>query len=344
MFRFSIGYQATDPYDFVDLIDAHRDRISEVYFPWFGIPDGRGLSVRDDTAQAEMEEALRYVHDTGIALNLLFNGSCYGVNAVSKAFKASVLGAVEYAKARFGLEAITTTSPFVAEVVSSAFDDLDIRASVNMEIGTVRGLRYVEEFFDSFYVARTVNRSPSKIVSLKAWCVERGKKLYLLANSGCLRDCSAHVFHDNLVAHEKDPGAGEKEWPTFPGICWDFLKRPERRNSFLLDTTWIRPEDLVVYQGLIDGIKLATRSHRNPLAVLDAYAAGSYKGNPLSLCEPDFSALCAIDNARFPADWLSPFDDDSEEASFDRLGRVFSDPDRGQTISFPPLDTRISSV
>ena len=39
-------------------------------------------------------------------------------------------------------------------------------------------------------------------------CDAEGKELYMLANSGCLNNCSAHVFHDNLVAHEAQIAGG----------------------------------------------------------------------------------------------------------------------------------------
>ena len=79
------------------------------------------------------------------------------------------------------------------------------------------------------------------------------------------------------------------------------------RVSFLADSTWVRPEDLCAYDGLVDGIKLATRVHRNPAAVIAAYAGGEFEGNILGLCEPDFSALAFFDNRRFPADWAERF-------------------------------------
>ena len=88
---------------------------------------------------------------------------------------------------------------FVAEVIKTHFPEIDVRASVNMAIASVSGMKYIKNYFDSFYIARELNRYPQKIKILKQWCEANNKKLFLLANSGCLRDCSAHTFHDNLV-------------------------------------------------------------------------------------------------------------------------------------------------
>ena len=43
-----------------------------------------------------------------------------------------------------------------------------------------------------------------KLKMLKAWAQENGKKITILANSGCMRDCSGQIFHDNMVAHEDE--------------------------------------------------------------------------------------------------------------------------------------------
>ena len=51
---------------------------------------------------------------------------------------------------------------------------------------------------------REFNRDFNAIKKLKNWYDENGKSLHILANSGCLNHCSAHMFHDNLVSHESE--------------------------------------------------------------------------------------------------------------------------------------------
>ena len=71
--------------------------------------------------------------------------------------------------------------------------------------------------------------------------------------------------------------------------------------------TWIRPEDIHHYAGLVDGVKLATRMHALPAMVIDAYARGSYQGNLADLFEPGHGPTFApyvVDSSRFPADWF----------------------------------------
>jgi collagenase-like PrtC family protease len=201
------------------------------------------------------------------------------------------------------LNAVTATSLFVAEVIKTLFPEIEVRASVNMGIGTIAGMSYVSNYFDSFYVKRELNRHPGKIRELRRWCRDHGKKLYLLVNSGCLRECSAHTFHDNLVAHEHELHLRENRWRGFNGVCWPYYSNPKNHYSFLRDSTWIRPEEICRYSGLVDGVKLATRSHRDPAMVIESYITGNFDGNTLALCEPDFSSLCFLDNKRFPEEW-----------------------------------------
>ena len=303
----AVGYQLPDWERIADIVATFGDHIGEVYFPWHGVPGGRGLSISTVSEQNEMEAELAEIRELGVRFNLLWNATCYGGQAVSVELEQQVLTAVRQLQDRFGLETVTTTSLFVAAILQEHVPEIEVRASVNMGIGSVSGMRYVQDYFDGFYLQRELNRFPERIRPLRQWCDQNDKKLYLLANSGCLKNCAAHSFHDNLVSHEHELGRQENRWPGFRGICWDYYANPANHVSFLTDSTWVRPEDLARYDGLVDGIKLATRVHRNPAAVIAAYARGTFDGNMLALCEPDFSALAYLDNPRFPRDWADQF-------------------------------------
>ena len=101
-----------------------------------------------------------------------------------------------------------------------------------------------------------------------------------------------------------DETANIKEWT--PHVCWNLYK--ERENwPAILRASWVRPEDLHHYEGLIPIVKLATRMHANPRLVLHAYTGRRYRGNLLDLFEPGFGPIFAphvIDNTRFPDDWF----------------------------------------
>lgn len=182
----------------------------------------------------------------------------------------------------------TTASPLIAKFVKSNFQDVKTRASVNMEIGTVQGMDYLARYFDGYYMKRELNRDFAAIENLSNWCRDNGKELHLLANSGCLNHCSAHNFHDNLVAHETEISKMDNAY-SFTGICREYLSSPEHYISLIRDTNFIRPEDIHKYEPYFETAKLATRIHRNPAMVLGSYVRGKYSGNILELLEPAHS-------------------------------------------------------
>jgi hypothetical protein len=129
----------------------------------------------------------------------------------------------------------------------------------------------------------------------------------MLANSGCLAYCSGQSFHDNLVAHESEVDESVRMEGFRPHVCWNHLT--DRDNwPAVLQSTWVRPEDLHHYEELFPVVKLATRMHARPELVIAAYVKRRYEGNLLDLCEPGYGPAFApyiVDNARFPEDWFA---------------------------------------
>ena len=313
--KFAAGFQLYEGQEepFSHIIKDYADSISEVFFPWQDIPTGRSAvatrhGTTDWTAQARMEEELRAIKAMGIKLDLLFNGNCYGAYAISEKLANTVRSVIEHLQdAVGGVDIITTASPAIAHTVKKHFPDIEVRASVNMKIGTVKGMEYLSDLFDSFHVQREYNRNLPHLQMLKEWADSAGKKLVLLANSGCFANCSGQIFHDNLVAHESEICEVNNLKDFTPYVCWRMLKNRENWHM-LLQNTWIRPEDVHHYEGLVDTMKLATRMHALPGLVIDAYARGSFCGNTLDLCEPGFGRAIApyiIDNQAFPDDWFT---------------------------------------
>ncbi len=315
MLTLAVGYQPAEPGEesFFDLIAPYGDAVSELFFAWPGHASGRspvGLGPDgriDGAAFARFEADLIRFRRAGKRLDVLFNANCYGGDAMSVELEAEVIRILRYAADHVGgVDVVTTTSPAIAWMVKRQFPEVDVRASVNMRIGSVAGMDYLADRFDSYHIQRDVQRNLAHVELLKNWAASRGKKLVMLANSGCLRDCSGQTFHDNLVAHESDVSQSTNIKDFMPYACWAYLKDPARWAA-VLQATWVRPEDVDAYAGRVDLIKLATRMHDRPHVVVGAYARRAYAGNLLDLLEPGFSRLLApkvIDNRRFPPDWL----------------------------------------
>ncbi len=287
--KFSVGLQYGDE-SFLEEILKYRGKIDEVYFSWGDMASGRG---RADTGKGlppwetmELQlDALRRLSGAGVRLNLLFNAECYGEKSLARSLYEKIGDVTDYVRSRFGLASVTTTSPTIARFVRDNFPDLHVRASVNMEIGTVEAMEYLGDLFDGFYVKREYNRDLDRIRALHAWCERNGKLLYLLANSGCMNHCPARHYHDSLVAHEDGIRQMDNAY-TFKGLCREYFGKPENREMVLTRLNFIRPEDIPKYEPYIAAVKLATRVSRAPAQILRSYAEGRYAGDLLALLEP----------------------------------------------------------
>ncbi len=290
--KFSVGYQLIAAADFLRAIISNKKNIYEVYFAWDGFANGRNSTyIADDFSQWDASERkmsdLRAISENGIKLNLLFNATCYGAESLSRAFFESIGDTTDFVKNTFGLDSITTTSPLIGKFIKDNFPGIEVRASVNMSIGTIEGMDYVSRYFDSFYLKRELNRDFSAIRQLKKWCDANGKQLYALANSGCLNNCSAHMFHDNLVSHENEIRKMDNGY-AFQGICKEYMSDPKNLPRLLDITNFIRPEDVGLYEELFPALKLATRVSADPVRILKAYIENKrFSGSVFDLLEPN---------------------------------------------------------
>ena len=293
--KFSVGYQLFSDSEFTDKITEYKEHIDEVYFSWADFPNGRNNQIkRGDMTSFEalkkMDCDLKKLSGNGLSFNLLFNATCYGKDSQSRVFFEKVGDTVDFVKRSYGLKSVTTASPLIAKFIKANFSGVDVRASVNMCIGSEEGMDYVKNSFDSFYLKRELNRDFDAIERLKSWCDKNGKKLYALSNSGCLNNCSAHTFHDNLVSHENEIAEMDNGY-AFEGICHAYLKNEENISKLAEITNFIRPEDIYLYEGLFPSMKLATRVNANPVKILDAYIKNKkFTGSVLSLLEPNHTA------------------------------------------------------
>jgi len=310
--KFAVGYRLpTQRTSMVEVIREFREEIAECYFAMPGDPSGRGaLGVEHGEVDGETVEVfwneLRAIAEMGVRPVLLYNAACYGKEALSKAFASYIVQNVREVRDLLGLACVTTTSAFVAETVREQFPEIELRASVNMRLYSVAALDCLSPLFDSFYAAKELNRDIAALRRVKAWCDAHGKQLHLLANSGCLYHCPWQTEHDNRVAHESELVENDNVRQVFPSPCWGHVAKPENQVG-LLRGTWIRPEDIDFYAGVTGVMKLATRRHDDPRRVVEAYAGRRFAGNLLTLLEPSFLPVMggrALDNARFPSDWI----------------------------------------
>lgn len=300
----AVGHFLNAP--FIEACTPHVGRIREVFFAWPGVLSCRPAPDFTDEVRARMMADLRWCKANGILLDTLFNCNCYGDIAISPEladFVVRTLGEMD-AEGLFP-DIVTTTSPFIATVLRQRFPQVKIRFSVNMRIHGTLGFEPVMELFDSFYASREHQRDLAWLAKLGAWSRANGKILGMQVNSGCLRQCPFQTFHDNLHGHNRL--AQSKVGEQFDFSVFRCKTNYARGNyEDFLRATWIRPEDLPLYEEHVEIVKLATRRHAHPVEVLNAYATYAYDGNLADLMDPVHAFPKAFDNKAFDTTPLWP--------------------------------------
>ncbi len=306
----AVGHFYNEP--FTPAIERHLGRVAEVFFAWPGVLSCRPAPTFTPEVEERLYSDLSWCRAHGVRLDTLFNANCYGDASISTEladFVRRVLGDMDSK----GLlpDTVTTTSPFIATVLRRDFPSIERRASVNVRIDGTTGFEHVSDLFDSFYISRDFQRDLSFVRANGVWARAHGVKLGMQVNSGCLRECPFQQFHDNLHGHGdgRAPAqtAAAKEFDFNFFLCKSHYGRNHGFEDFLR-ATWIRPEDVPLFEDDISVFKIATRRVSNPTEILDAYAEYSYDGNLLRLMDPDHSALFApleLQNKRFPPDWAT---------------------------------------
>ena len=333
LMKYSVGYSLIAVEQFNEAVLKFRNQIADIYFSWPGMESGRANLVnnQEDYRQKvnQLINDISMYSEMGIPLVMLFNANCYGGEAISTELVKKIIDTIRFIQKEVtGLFAVTTTSPFIALKIKEHFPEIQVRASVNMRISTIEAMEYLSDRFDFFYIAKEINRELDALKVLKNWADAHKKQISILVNSGCLNNCPNQTFHDNLVAHEAEIKNNDPSYQ--PILCRNILTRQNNWRRLLLNSNWIRPEDLEEYQDMFPVVKLATRMHSNPYIVISAYSRSQHNGNILDLMEPGFSQSIypyILENRKFPKGWSCSIHSEEDSVSIltEVIGRIHTD-------------------
>ena len=291
---------------FRDLVEEYAPFLKEVYFPWPGLLSARELGKDIASLRKKLVEDLKFCRSKGLALDLLVNATCYGDTALTSVQREEYFSHLKELSS-FGLmpEIVTTTSPYIATITKKFDASVDRRASVNMRLNSTLAMEYVAETFDSFYICRDLQRDLPTVKMFAEWGKKNGKKICMLANSGCLRNCPWQTFHETLLAHNFRHIQSEIQKLNMPStLCVGIVQ--SKQYEEILRASWIRPEDLYRYEPYVSVFKLSTREADRPDLILKAYTSRSFNGDLLLLLDPGFSFLVRPNvfvNKAFPKEW-----------------------------------------
>jgi hypothetical protein len=306
--KFAFGYffGKCNGFSFRDLAEQYAPYLKEVYFPWPGLLSARELEGDPVPLRKTLVDDLKFCRSKGLSLDLLVNATCYGDLSFTPTQREDYYENLKELSSH-GLmpEIVTTTSPYIARVTQKFDKSVDRRASVNMRLNSTLAMEYVMDEFDSFYVGRDVQRDLPTMKLFAEWARKVGRRICMLANSGCLRLCPWQTFHETLLSHNYKHALPEiKKLNMSSSLCSGLMA--DKQFEEILRATWIRPEDLHNYEPYVSVIKLSTREADRPDLILKAYTSGSFDGDLLQILDPNYSFFVhpyIFDNKAFPKEW-----------------------------------------
>lgn len=306
--KFAFGYffENRNGFTFRDLAEQYAPFLKEVYFPWPGMLSAREIEGDPNQLRKRLVDDLRFCRSKGMDLDLLVNATCYGDISFTPAQREQYYGHLKELGS-YGImpEIVTTTSPYIAKITQKFDSSIDRRASVNMRLNSTLAMEYLMDEYDSYYICRDIQRDLPTLKAFAEWGRISQKKICMLANSCCLRYCPWQTFHETLLSHNFKHVIPEvKKLNMQPTLCAGLIM--DKQYEEILRGSWIRPEELHLYEPYVSVIKLSTREIDRPDLVLKAYTSGSFDGNMLHLLDPDFSFMLRpmiFDNKAFPKEW-----------------------------------------
>ena len=306
--RFAFGYYfgKRKGVSFRDLAEQYAPFLQEVYFPWPGLLSAREIDGDPTPLRKQVIDDMRFCRSKGMRLDLLINATCYGDKALTSEQREDYYANLkEMDKEGILPEIITTTSPFIAHITKKFNASIDRRASVNMRLNSTLAMEYVSEEFDSFYLCRDLQRDLPTVKMFAEWGKKNGKKICMLANSGCLRYCPWQTFHETMLAHDfRHIFSESKKLNMATTLCVGLIQ--SKQYEEILRASWIRPEDLHKYDPYVSVYKLSTREADRPDLILKAYTSGAYDGDLIQILDPNYSYFIRpyiFDNKAFPKEW-----------------------------------------
>jgi collagenase-like PrtC family protease len=224
------------------------------------------------------------IHKEGIRVNLLLNSICEGADWYSPGVLKSTTDYLTRAHQEYGVESVTIANPMYIREVRRRFPDLEICASVLGDIDCVqKAVIFRKAGADVITPDVNINRDLSLLKRIKD---KTQAEIKLMVNEGCLFRCPFRKFHFNYISHKsRQPGKGKEVKSEDNVFSLNCIQLSKNDPSLLLQSGWIRPEDLRKYNEITSYFKLVGRTSSRSMVVrcVDAYLGESWKGDLLEL-------------------------------------------------------------
>ncbi|MCD7790872.1 MAG: U32 family peptidase [Bacteroides thetaiotaomicron] len=271
-----------------------------------------------DISREKFCEYVQRLHSDGIEFNYTLNTNYIGSKEQINNRETEIKGYIAYLKDA-GVDTITVTLPYMAELVRKVSTDIGIEVSTIAHLDSVTQIKLWEERYGITKVCMSLNknRDVAFLRNAAEYCSKHNIAITLLANEFCGNGVLAesetgatgcifrdHCYQLHSVGYE-DNCKLENDYPM--GDCIS------SRNSIetWVKMNYIRPEDMKLYNRIgINRFKITGRTGETEhlKKILIAYLEESFEGDLLELWkhletindknETDFVPAYYIDNKK----------------------------------------------
>ncbi|MDD3815734.1 MAG: U32 family peptidase [Desulfocapsaceae bacterium] len=279
--------------DFIDALNelnqefADRDgKISEIYgsFQEGTFNSARPAKYLPAVNQKQFQHHVALAREKGIGFNYLFNAPSYAnleYTHEGRRELAALLGFL----VDIGVTSVTVAIPYLVEIISSTFPQLEVVTSTIGYVGAVAGINQYHKAGASRVVLDVeVNRD---FQFLRKACATSPVPLEIIVNPVCISQCHFKYNHYCVASMGSQSflrgGAGIPYNQYY--LNWCFLQKLQREEEFL-KSPWVRPEDLHLWEEAgLSYFKIAGRGLPSSeiLRLCRSYLAGDFSGNLLEL-------------------------------------------------------------
>lgn len=277
--------------------EKHLKHIYEIYMP---VPhniigSGRPYVPEEvDEYERHFEEYLKQANELGIKVSLIANKQMINTDEL-RSTSVKLCNFLRSISEKYKIHKIVLSNIFIIKQYGQYFKDAGIEVELSV-MNNIASVSAFEQMLSTMPMVSSVCLGDSMIHDLDG--IKYLKKTYpdiqlkIIPNHGCLVDCIGAQQHHNYAscAYKKEDGnilntSYNAELRLAHSICATCRVHITKVGRKLNEISFIRPEDIELYEPYIDLFKLSGREHsaEKVISMIEAYGDKNYDGDIFDL-------------------------------------------------------------
>lgn len=302
------------------LTPSELQHVKEIYMPlpYDVMPSGRIYSPQENAEYKEMfDEQIEKALSMDLTVNILASKPIMdidkGVMLMTKAVRE-----LERIKRLHNVQKVTIGSFTFLKCYGDYISNLgyEIEISVLMNVDCIEKFEQIVTLFpfvSSICVYNNFINNVEELEYLKS--KYPNVKIKILANHLCLAKCLTHIEHHNLFSNEIYDIINTEDmeaWRIYSNAkqlvpnckSCSFIGANKNVNP-IRESVFLRPENLEIYDHVIDLFKLSGREHpaEKVIGAVKAYGERTYSGNLVDVVDFPYRMAYKINNDKFPKEY-----------------------------------------